>query len=185
MKKKTIVGLIVLVAVAVTAMCGCVDEEPVSTHSLPNSEQVPSPTIKEDTFEKIEGLTAIRISGGTWDNWDADIENDGPVAEIVYLDAIGNIISDESTKKMPISADVKIYAGDTSISPTTKLVFSAHYTEDQIIIGDIYPKIRIPKEELSVNPSIDYQYGDVEVTIYTPTQGSFSDRSDFIVLYEE
>ncbi len=185
MKKKTIVGLIILVAVAVAAMCGCVDEEPVSTHSLPNSEQVPSPTIKEDTFEKIEGLTAIRISGGTWNNWDADIENDGPVVEIRYLDAIGDTIYDNSNKKMPISADVKIYAGDSPSSQRTKLVFSAHYAEDQIIFGDLHPKIRIPKEELSVNPSIDYQYGDVEVTIYTPTQGSFSDRSDHIKLYEE
>lgn len=57
---------------------------------------------------------------------------------------------------MPISADVKLYAGESSISDPDKLVFSAHYTEDEIILGRIYPDIRIPKEEISVNPSTDY-----------------------------
>jgi hypothetical protein len=145
---------------------------------------VPSPPI-EAIFDKIEGLTAIRVSGGIWDNWDADIEDDGPIVGIVYLDARGNIITDESTKKMPISADVKVYASDSPLAPKTRLVFSAHYTEDQIILGSIYPKIRIPKEEMSVNPSVDYKYGAVAVTIHTPQQGSFSDKDDFIVLYEE
>jgi hypothetical protein len=85
---------------------------------------------------------------------------------------------------MPISTDVKIYASDTSSSPKTKLVFSAHYTEDQLIYGSIYPRIRIPKEEISVDPSIDYQYGDVEITIHTPTQGTFQDKNEINKLYE-
>ena len=145
----------------------------------------PSPTPTAIPFEKIEGLTSIRVSGGSWDNWDADMENDGPVIYIVYLDARGDIITDDSTEKMPISADVKLYAGDTYSSKKTKMVFSGHYTEDEIILGSIYPDIRIPKEEISVNPSTDYQYGAVEVTIHTPNQGSFADRDDRIKLYEE
>ncbi len=183
MKNKTIIGCIVLVAAVIT-MCWCVDEDPVSTHTLPKSEPVPAPTIKEDTCEKIEGLTCIRVSGCGWNNWDADMDNDGLVVEIVYLDAIGDIITSKCTKQMPISADVKIYASDTSSSPKTKLVFSAHYTEDQLIYGSIYPRIRIPKEEISVDPSIDYQYGDVEITIHTPTQGTFQDKNEINKLYE-
>jgi hypothetical protein len=54
-----------------------------------------------------------------------------------------------------------------------------------LIFPRIYPLIRIPKEEISVNPSTDCWIGAVEVTIYTPAQGSFADRSDFIRLYEE
>jgi hypothetical protein len=141
--------------------------------------------VVEDTSDIIEGLTAIRVGGGSWDNWDADMENDGPVIYIVYLDARGDIITDDSTEKMPISADVKLYAGDTYSSKKTKMVFSGHYTEDEIILGSIYPDIRIPKEEISVNPSTDYRYGAVEVTIHTPNQGSFADRYDHIKLYEE
>ena len=153
----------------------------------------PTPTLTATLFEKIEGLTAIRVGGGFWDNWDADMENDGPVIYIAYLDARGDTIPDDNITKMPISADVKLYASDSVTGPEDKLVFSAHYTEDKIIFGRmyplifprIYPLIRIPKEEISVNPSMDYQYGTVEVTIYTPAQGSFADRNDFIRLYEE
>ena len=135
-------------------------------------------------FEKIEGLATIRISGGIWGNWDADIEKDGPIIDLVYLDTMGDIIANEATKKTPISADVKVYASTGVLATPDKLVFSASYSENQIILGEIYPSIRIPKEQMNVNPYTDYKYGDVEVTIYTPQQGPFSDRSEFIMLYE-
>ncbi len=137
-------------------------------------------------FSKIEGLTTISIGGGIWGNWDADLEKDGAVINIVYLDASGDIITNEATKQTPISADVKVYAAPDSLTTPMKLVFSAHYSEGQIILGrSFYPQIRIPKEQINVNPNTDYQYGDVEVTISTPQQGLFSDRGDFIVLYEK
>lgn len=158
---------------------------PEDTEEIPTQATAPTPTPTATVFEKIEGLTAIRVGGGIWDNWDADMENDGPVIYIVYLDARGETITDDSTKKMPISADVKLYAGEYGSAPKTKLVFSAHYTKDQIILGRITPDIRIPKEEISVSPSTEYWCGAVEVTIYTPKQGTFADRDDFIVLYEE
>lgn len=185
MKRKLKAVLIIAFMVAsVILLSGCAEEKAPDVILLPESEPVTSsPT--EAILDKIDGLTAIRVSGGTWGNWDADIEQDGPVIDIVYLDARGDIITDASTQKMPISADVKIYAGDNPSGPNTKVVFSAHYTEDQIILGSIYPVIRIPKEEMSVNPSVDYQYGDVEVTIHTQLQGTFSDKSEFIVLYED
>ncbi len=138
-------------------------------------------------YDGIEGLASIRISGGIWENWDADAEEDGPFVDIVYLDGRGDIISSDATEELPISAYVQVFATDRSDYPYKKgrLVFSKNYSENQIILGSIYPRIRIPKEEISVNPFIDYRYGYVSVTIYTPKQGSFSDESDFIVLYEE
>ena len=42
--------------------------------------------VVEDTSDIIEGLTAIRVGGGSWDNWDADMENDGPVIYIEPLE---------------------------------------------------------------------------------------------------
>jgi hypothetical protein len=77
----------------------------------------PTPTPTATLFEKIEGLTAIMVVGGSWENWDADMENDGPVILIMYLDARGELIIDENTEKMPISADVKLYAGDSILGP--------------------------------------------------------------------
>ncbi len=156
---------------------------PVQT-SLPKSDPVPQAP-KTTTTTRIENLAAIRFGGGIWENWNADSAKDGPAVDIVYLDGQGDIISDDSTKRMPISADVKLYAGSSPMGPKNRLVFSAHYTKDQIILGHIYPHIRIPKDQIGVNPAADYQYGVVAVTIQTPEQGSFSDTSDFIQLYED
>lgn len=155
------------------------------TIQLPKSDPV-SPPSSQVTASKISGLTAIRISGGIWGNWNADMANDGPFVEIFYLDNSGNIIGNNETKQLPISADVKVYTADTNSIPWEKgrLVFSAHYSSDQIILGKIYPKIRIPKEQISVNPAVDSQYGYVSVTIHTPEQGDFSDEDDSIELYE-
>jgi len=142
--------------------------------------------VEEKEPLKIEGLAAIRIHGGIWGNWDADIEEDGPVIEIVYLDNSGNIISDDTTKTLPITATVKVYSNKYSGYKLIKdkLVYSATYSSSQMILGWIYPKIRIPKESLSVDAYSDEKYGTVEVTITTPEQGNFSASSDFIVLYE-
>ncbi|MCX6743959.1 MAG: hypothetical protein NTX82_00345 [Candidatus Parcubacteria bacterium] len=152
---------------------------------LPKSDPVSTPPT-QTTASKIPGLATIRVSGGVWENWDADAEKDGPNVEIVYLDSTGGIITDNSTEQLPISADVKVFTKDMSTFPWKegRLVFSAHYSQDQIISGSFTPKIRIPKEELSVNPAVDYKYGYVSITIHTPEQGDFSDVSDFVVLYE-
>jgi hypothetical protein len=153
---------------------------------LPKSNPV-STLPSQITTSKISGLSSIRISGGIWENWNANMANDGATIEIVYLDSLGDIISDNTTEQLPISADVKVYTTDTNSIPYKKgrLVFSAHYSTNQIILGNIYPKIRIPKEQISVNPSVDYEYGYVSVTIQTPEQGDFSAQSEFIVLYEK
>lgn len=151
---------------------------------LPKSDPAPQAP-KTTSTARVDNLAAIRVSGGIWENWNADSAKDGPAVDIVYLDGQGEIISDDSTKKMPISADVKLYAGTSPMGAKNRLVFSAHYTKDQIIFGRIYPHIRIPKDQINVNPAVDYKYGEVEVTIQTPEQGSFSDRDTLIQLYQE
>jgi hypothetical protein len=163
--------------------CGTWMQISAAPAQQPSADSQSSPQSQSSSVS-VDGLSAIRISGGIWDNWDSDIENDGPVIEIVYLDANGEIIGNDATEKMPISADVKVYAGSDSISSKTKLVFSSHYDSNQIILGGIYPKIRIPKENINVNSATDYKYGAVEVTIQTPVQGAFAAKSDFIELYE-
>ncbi|MFA5743140.1 MAG: hypothetical protein WCX77_03245 [Candidatus Paceibacterota bacterium] len=157
--------------------------------SLPKSESVSSsPALIAPTY--IDGLAAIRISGGIWENWDADSEKDGPFIEIVYLDNRGEIIVSDEAVNLPISADVKIFSTDMSNHSFKKgrLVYSAHYSKDQIIFGNIlYPRIRILKEQININPEVDYPYGYASVTIHTPKQGDYSDESNlgFIVLYEK
>jgi hypothetical protein len=151
--------------------------------SKPVIEQTPTPTPSKQSL-RIDGLANIRISAGLMENWDADVENDGPVLDIVYLDNQGNIITSDATKKMPITADVKLYAGSDPLSKKDKVVFTQHFDYNQIILGGIYPKIRIPKEKISVDPNTDYQYGKSEVVIHTPEQGDFGGTGILVTLYE-
>lgn len=135
----------------------------------------------------IDGLTAIRIGGGIWQNWDADIENDGPSIEITYLDSSGEIISDFIDEILPSNATIKIYTKKIVGYDIIKdrLVFSGTFSSSQIIPRwSIFHSIRIPKEQMNVNPEIDGQFGIVELIIQTPEQGTFAASSDFIVLYE-
>ena len=133
---------------------------------------------------RIDGLVTFRVSGGLQENWDADGENDGPYLEVVYLDKSGNIITSDATESMPVTADVKLYAGSNALAKPTKLVYSGHFDSSQIIFGSIYPKIRIPEEQMTVNRSSDYKYGSAVVTIHTPEQGDFTATGNFVVLYE-
>lgn len=159
-------------------------QQPVtSTTPPPTTTQAPTPA-----YSRVDGLSAIRIGGGIiWENWDSDLEKDGPVIDIVYLNSQGEIISSDATRKMQISADVKAYAKGKdemkTSSSASKLVFSAHYTKEQIIFGGIYPKIRIPKEQINVDTSVDSNKGAVEVVIHTPEQGDFGDKQGWFVLY--
>lgn len=177
--------------------------EPVVVADTTTTQKVSTPQVKTVTVQKptivaeqspaqtptkkplrIDGLASIRISAGLMENWDADVANDGPVLGIVYLDNQGNIISDYTNNKVPITADVKLYAGSDPLSKKTKLVYSQHFDSNQIVVNDSYPKLRIPKEKINVNPDTDYQYGMSEVTIHTPDQGDFSGTGILVTLYE-
>ncbi len=94
------------------------------------------------------------------------------------------MISSDATAKMPISADVKLYAGSDPLSKKTKLVYSGHFDTNQIVYN-FSPKIRIPEEQIQVDPNSDYDIGLATVTIHTPEQGDFSATDSFVVLYEK
>jgi len=150
------------------------EEEPKKTPKLEESEKKQKETeqIKQNS-SMIEGLAGISPGGGFWFAGD-----EGPTIFISYLNEGGEEI--RNTKKMPISADVKIYAGDKDAWPSgpfARLVFSGHFSESQIEyenVGYPVPKIIIPGDQIKSDPSRDYYEGVVKVTIFTPEQGSFT-----------
>lgn len=159
---------------------------PVAPTPAPVAQPDPVPTpppSKSPT--RVDGLVSINPLAAMQENWDADIEKDGPVIDIVYLDSNGDMISDDATAKMPISADIKLYAGTTPLSKKTKLVYSGHFDSSQIVYGINHPRIRIPEGSISVDPSTDYYVGIGTVTIHTPEQGDFSATDSFVVLYDK
>ena len=58
----------------------------------------------------------------------------------------------------------------------------AFASDDMDLYGSL---VRIPKEEIDVNPETDYKYGILEVTVTTPEQGSFSAWDTIATLYED
>jgi len=151
----------------------------------------------------IEGLTMINIGTSYWQTWDADADNDGIAVPIRYKNNLGEIIAPDLdalreyaksvysdipsalSSPVQISADVKLYTFAPGTEDKGKLVFSKHYAETEIVYTAITPTVRIPKEEITADPSKDYDYGILEVTIYTPEQGSFSAIKKYVKLYEK
>ena len=155
-----------------------VETEPLDPEPAPPPPRPATPT-------RIEGLASIRLTTGIWENWDADAEKDGPTIMIEYLDKNSEHVFpflDDSYLQIPISADVKVMGGKSPIY-RDKLIFSGHFSSDQMIKGLLGGhKIRIPKEQLNYDPAVDSPTAFIEVTVHTPEQGDFSatDESYFL-----
>ena len=145
----------------------------------------PTPEPTEQKYTRINGLVSIDGLMAIQESWDSDAEMDGPVIDIVYRDSNGDSISSDATAKMPITADVKLYAGTSPMGKATKLVYSGHFESNQIVYGLTHPRIRIPKEQIQVDRSSDYYVGSGVIIIHTPEQGDFSATDSFVQLYEK
>jgi len=137
----------------------------------------------------IPHLTSIYVSN-VWKNWNANAEKDGPVFTISYLDEMADPIYSHgdievNTDIEPISADVEIYTAVDLFPPKKgRLVYSGFFTNDQIIKSSPFPELRIPKEQINVNPETDTKYGIAVITLHTPEQGDFSAEDDMLYLYQ-
>lgn len=150
-------------------------------------EPIPTPYPTPSPLTRIEGLAYIRVSS-VWINWDADAEDDGAKVEIVYYDTNREIVSTRDTAEVSLTVDSNVYTRvwdyEKHERVKDRLVFSKTYQSDEIIRNSIYPWFKVPKEQLSVNPEIDYKYGVIAITIHTPEQGDFSAEDDVFTLYE-
>lgn len=160
---------------------------PVAPTPTPVAQPTPAPAPEpvEQKYTRINGLVGIDALMAIQESWDVDAEMDGPVIDIVYKDSNGDSISSDATAKMPITADVKLYAGTSPMGKTPKLVYSGHFESNQIVYGITHPRIRIPEEQIQVDRSSDYYVGSGVITIHTPEQGDFSDTDPFVQLYEK
>ncbi len=150
-----------------------------NTNSTPATPEPTQPQITEPTQtttnSTIEGLAYIRASSAQ-KNWDSDADDDGLEVSIVYYNSSDNIISTMSTVKVPITVDVKLYSErQDSLTPIKdRLVFSKTYSSNEVITNSsIYPLVRIPREQMDVL-STDSTFGILDVSITTPSQGTFS-----------
>lgn len=164
---------------------------PEANSISPDSQTTPTVNtpVPSNVSQQIAGLASIGLST-FMKSWDADAQDDGIEVSINYYDSGRKNISDYTTVKVPISADIKLYTGkDDGHFNTVKdrLVFSKHFASgDAIATDSIYTVFRIPREEMTTNAN-DPAFGVLEVTIHTPEQGDFSAIEDTLtkVLFDD
>ena len=193
MKRKTIAGLIAIVAIVAAAMfVGCIEQEPPmeATRDIPAKTISPTPTLtstetpmqkEAEPIEEWEEITeeekqrellATAVSGSVWvspKNWDSDAEDDGI---IIYPDLKDN--SGETVKFENIELPVKIKIYTTKYTEDFKevkdrLVYSGTGTINSWEDGNFFfaGGIKVSFEDISSLQSED-DYGWVYATITLP-----------------
>ena len=181
MKRKPITQALVILAGVVLAcvllLTGCAPPASVPTPSA-------SPTPVETG--EIKGLVSVGVIPDTY-NDDRDPENDGVELYIALFDRQEEPIA---FKDIPLKIEIKLYT--TEFSPSGekrgRLVYDRTVEVDHTeplgaFIGNRI-LLRIPFEDIEVDPVTDSKFGIVEIAITTPSQGVFEARSTMVMLYD-
>lgn len=155
--KKIIMILVSLFVVAMVA--GCIESGTPEVTSTPK-------------IQTIEGLASIGNPLAGSGNWDADPEDDGIKVLFSFYDSNGNILRFEG---VPCTVEIELYAKGIS-AKEYKVVYSG-----TVIITSSKDDIRIPFEEININPERNY-FGILEVTVHTPVQGDFKGTTNLFAL---
>ena len=166
MKRKTIIGLIAIVAIATEVMfSGCVEEGGETAKPAGQAEKV------TEESKQME-LLATAVSGSVMTmtkNWDADAEDDGIVVYPALKDSSGEIVKFEGVE-LPV--DIKVYTTkytEDFKEVKDRLVYSGTATIDSWKDGNFLFEggIKIPFEDINTVGS-DKDYGWVYTTITLP-----------------
>lgn len=156
-----------------------------TTHSKPPNPETSEPEEKVDRKSRprtpeIPGLDRVTLDSHT----SGTFEYKGIEAEITYWNKYGDIISSKELAQVPVNLDVKLYTKEHF--EKGRLVYSGHFSSGQLIRKDEYPYLffRIPKEQIDVQRGVDPQYGILEVTLHTSSQGSFFGKDEYAWLWE-
>ena len=166
MKRKTLAGLIAIVAIVVVAMfAGCVEEGGETAKPAGQAEKV------TEESKQME-LLATAVSGSVMTmakNWDADAEDDGIVVYPDLKDSSGETVKFEGVE-LPV--DIKIYTTkytEDFKEVKDRLAYSGTATIDSWKDGNFFFEggIKIPFEDINTVGS-DEDYGWVYATITLP-----------------
>ena len=178
--KSKIAGVIVLLSLVVW-FSGCIEEE--GGVVVPTPTPIPSPSPSKE----IPGLSYVQIFVPVWTNWDRDPEPDGLEFQILFYDEKGSLIF---FRDIPVTVEVKIYSerwdNEKGEFVRNKLVYHGNVT-----ITSHEDKIRIPKEHIAPDPTaLDafgnrWKYGQLEIAVHTPVQGTFYAKwEDLVQIYD-
>lgn len=129
----------------------------------------------------INDLAYIKASHGTYTD-DADPEADGIDVSINFYDSKSERVYFQD---IPVTVTIKLYGyrdfRDWLFERNEELVF-----QEQFTISHFSEKIRIPFENVTVNPNLYQRSGDIKVIVTTAKQGEFEySGSRLVMLYAE
>jgi len=163
---QVLVSVVVALLVSVLFVTGCVS---------PPAKQI------------IEDLAYIKIMASGYSD-DADPEDDGIAIDIMYYDSKSQHID---FKNIPVEVGIELYGygdvGDTFDHDKMELICTTQATIDHSMkLSEMFGEyIRIPFENIMVDPNKYYEFGTIKVTITTLEQGDFQDIKDLVRLYSE
>jgi len=177
MKRKGIIGLIVVIAILAGAMfSGCVEE---GGETAKPTDQVETVTEESKQME----LLATAVSGSVMTmpkNWDADAEDDGIVVYPDLKDSSGETVQFEN---IILPVEIKIYTTkftDDFKEVKDRLVYSGTATIDSWRDGNFMFEggIKIPFENINTVDS-DNDFGIIYTTITLPDGRTIEAKEDF------
>jgi hypothetical protein len=175
--KRVVAGIILLIFLAMS-LGACA---PPETVTAPPQETTPSPSLSpapKAALSQLEGLAYVRAHGQNYTD-DADPEPEGVEIFVLYFDKNSQPMS-FAGEAVEISVELYAYPlkpGEQFPADNAKeeLVYEGKFTRDHTeeTIGGTMMVIRIPFEDVSVNPSEWWEYAFHEVTVKIPEHGIF------------
>jgi hypothetical protein len=166
--KWQVTGLIIILNGILVFLAGCLDGN--------NNDG-------QDTIPQLDSVGPLLAE---WDDWDNDGMDDGIRLGFYFMDQSGNIIAFDNVEVF-VTAELYTQVNTTSIQGEKgHLVYSNIFTITSS--EDAHPlhgsALRIPAEEITVDPETDYYLGILDTSVSVPHQGEFSLPPDnYIRLY--
>jgi hypothetical protein len=135
--------------------------------------------------EEINDIAFIQVLAIEYTD-DADPEYEGISIDISFYDSKSEVLS---FKDVPLVIEIELYAYRDSLAmfelENADLVYEGSVNLDHSMrLGEMFGKyIRIPFEEISIDPSIYQPFGTVRVIVSTPQQGEFEAKADLTPLF--
>lgn len=171
-----VVGFLVLVVIGIVLIGQCLPPAPETV--TPTPQPLPSPTEKP-SGSIIRDLAYVSTMSSLYSD-DADPDYEGSLIYIFWLDTESKPIH---FRNIPVSVSVELFVGKPTLTPTEKDIVRSVY-KGEVQIDNSTSNIRIPFEDIEVNPNVDGCWGLSKVTVHTPQQGDFSSELEYITLCE-
>jgi len=172
-----ILGFVALGIIGIVFVGTCMPSPPEPV--TPTPEPLPAPTQEEPSGSIIRDLAYVLTMSSLYSD-DADPDYEGSLIYIFWLDTESKPIH---FRNIPVLVSVELFVSKPTLTPTEKDIVRSVY-KGEVQIDNSTSNIRIPFEDIEVNPNVDGCWGLSKVTVHTPQQGDFSSELEYITLCE-